>query len=88
VFRETEEDNVGGMIPFGDPSRRPRRFPAVTTVIIFVNALVFVSELVGGDAFVQRWSVIPADIVAGRHWNYHSDCNVHARGLAAEEKSD
>jgi membrane associated rhomboid family serine protease len=68
VFRETEEDNVGGMIPFGDASRRPRRFPAVTTVIIVVNALVFVLELVGGDAFVQQWSVIPADIVAGRHW--------------------
>ena len=22
----------------------------------------------GGDAFVKQWSVIPADIVAGRHW--------------------
>jgi membrane associated rhomboid family serine protease len=22
----------------------------------------------GGDALVQHWSVIPADIVAGRHW--------------------
>src|SRR5271169_1660227 len=22
----------------------------------------------GGEAFVQQWSVIPADIAAGRHW--------------------
>ena len=33
-----------------------------------MNALVFVMELMGGDAFVKQWSVIPADIVAGRHW--------------------
>jgi membrane associated rhomboid family serine protease len=56
------------MIPFGDASRRPRRSPVVTTAIIAVNALVFVLELTGGDAFVQKWSVIPADIVAGQHW--------------------
>jgi len=59
---------MGGMIPFGDATRRPRHFPAVTTAIIFVNALVFLLELAGGDAFVQKWSVIPADIVAGQHW--------------------
>ena len=59
---------MGGMIPFGDASRRPRRSPVVTTAIIAVNALVFVLELTGGDAFVQKWSVIPADIVAGQHW--------------------
>ena len=59
---------MGGMIPFGDASRQPRRAPVVTTAIIAVNALVFVLELTGGDAFVQKWSVIPADIVAGQHW--------------------
>jgi membrane associated rhomboid family serine protease len=59
---------VGGMIPFGDASRRPRRSPVVTTAIIAVNALVFVLELTGGDPFVQKWSVIPANIVAGQHW--------------------
>jgi hypothetical protein len=25
-------------------------------------------ELTGGDAFMRQWSVIPADIVAGKHW--------------------
>ncbi len=59
---------MGGMIPLGDASRRPRRFAVVTVTIILVNVLVFVMELMGGDAFVKQWSVIPADIVAGRHW--------------------
>jgi membrane associated rhomboid family serine protease len=59
---------VGGMIPFADASRRARRSPVITTAIIFVNGLVFLLELTGGDAFVTQWSVIPADIIAGRHW--------------------
>jgi membrane associated rhomboid family serine protease len=56
------------MIPLTDASRRPERFSMVTTAIIIVNALVFLSELTGGEAFVRQWSVIPADIVAGHHW--------------------
>jgi membrane associated rhomboid family serine protease len=32
-----------------------------------VNALVFVLELGGGEAFVTQWSVIPVDVAAGRH---------------------
>jgi rhomboid family protein len=63
-----EERAMGGMIPFGDASRRPRRSPVVTATIIVVNVLVFLLELTGGDAFVQRWSVNPAGIVAGQHW--------------------
>jgi membrane associated rhomboid family serine protease len=59
---------VGGLIPFGDASRQPKRFPLVTTAIIVVNVLVFLLELNGGDAFVSQWSVIPTDIVAGRNW--------------------
>jgi membrane associated rhomboid family serine protease len=59
---------VGGLIPFGDASRQPKCFPLVTTAIIVVNVLVFLLELNGGDAFVNRWSVNPADIVAGRNW--------------------
>jgi len=56
------------LIPLTDASRRPTSFPAVTAAIIAINAVVFVLELLGGDAFVTRWSVTPADIVAGRHW--------------------
>jgi len=59
---------MGGMVPLGDASRRPARVPLVTAVIILVNALVFVLELMRGDAFVMQWSVVPAQIVSGHHW--------------------
>jgi membrane associated rhomboid family serine protease len=57
-----------GVIPLTDVSRRPARFPVVTAAIIAVNTFVFVLEVLGGEAFVTRWSVIPADIVAGHNW--------------------
>jgi membrane associated rhomboid family serine protease len=56
------------MIPLSDASRRPVNFPIVTVGLIVLNVVVFVLELSGGDEFVKQWSVIPADIVAGRHW--------------------
>lgn len=55
------------MIPLQDISRRPSRPPVVTTLIVALNVLVFIIELANGDQFVVRWSVIPADIVAGHH---------------------
>ena len=59
---------MGGMIPLSDASRRPATFPVGTTAIIVVNVMVFVMELAGGDAFVMKWSEIPASLVAGHHW--------------------
>ena len=56
------------MIPLSDASRRPVSFPVVTASIILLNVVVFILELTGGDEFVKQWSVIPSDIVAGRHW--------------------
>ena len=56
------------MIPLGDASRRTLHFPFITLVIILVNALVFALELLGGDAFIMRWSLVPAQIMAGRNW--------------------
>jgi membrane associated rhomboid family serine protease len=56
------------MIPLGDADRRLLRLPLITALIIGANVLVFLSELAGGDAFVNRWSLVPADIVAGRNW--------------------
>jgi len=55
-------------IPLRDISRRPVHRPVITVSIITINVLVFVLELLGGDAFVQQWSVVPATIVAGQHW--------------------
>jgi len=56
-----------GVIPLTDVTRRPSRLPVVTGAIIAVNVAVFLLELGGGEPFVRTWSVIPADIVAGRH---------------------
>ncbi len=56
------------MIPLADASRRPVRFPIATVSSIVLNALVFLLELTGGDAFINQWSLVPADIVAGRGW--------------------
>lgn len=59
---------MGAMIPLMDASRRPRTFPIVTTALIVLNAVVFLMELGGGDAFVLKWSAIPANIIAGHQW--------------------
>nr|MBN1228154.1 rhomboid family intramembrane serine protease [Anaerolineae bacterium] len=56
------------MFPLGDASRQTRHFPIVTLVIIGLNAIMFMVELSGGGLFVNRWSVVPADITAGRDW--------------------
>jgi membrane associated rhomboid family serine protease len=56
------------VIPLGDADRRPLQFPVLTALVIIVNVLVFILELAGGDAFVNRWSLVPADVMAGRNW--------------------
>jgi membrane associated rhomboid family serine protease len=55
-------------IPLRDISRRPVHRPVVTVAIIVVNTFVFILELMGGNAFVQQWAVIPANIAAGQRW--------------------
>jgi membrane associated rhomboid family serine protease len=56
------------MVPLSDSSRQPQRFPLVTISIIVANALVFLLELQGGEAFVKQWAVIPANIASGQNW--------------------
>jgi membrane associated rhomboid family serine protease len=58
---------MGGLIPLGDASRRPRGFAIITTLIILVNAYVFLLELSGGNRFVRTWSAIPFRITHGHH---------------------
>jgi len=41
--------------------------PVVTGAIIVLNVAVFLLELSGGEGFVMKWAVVPADILAGRH---------------------
>lgn len=59
---------MGTVVPLSDATRRPTRFPAITALIIAVNVVVFIAELMRGDAFVLKWSAVPANIVAGHHW--------------------
>jgi membrane associated rhomboid family serine protease len=59
---------VGTILPLGDASRRTRGFAWVTALIIAANAWVFLLELKGGDAFVDQWAVIPAQITSGHGW--------------------
>jgi membrane associated rhomboid family serine protease len=54
------------MIPLGNASRHTLHFPFVTIAIILANLGVFLQELARGNAFVLRWSVVPAHIVAGQ----------------------
>jgi membrane associated rhomboid family serine protease len=56
------------MIPLGDASRRPLNLPIVTVLIIAANAAMFFFELTLGDAFINRWSLVPANIMAGRDY--------------------
>jgi membrane associated rhomboid family serine protease len=56
------------MIPLSDADRKPVKFPVVTLLIIVVNFIVFFMELAGGDDFISRWSMVPAQIMAGKDW--------------------
>jgi len=63
-----DKENMGGLIPLSDASRRPARIPVVSVCIILANAVVFVLELINGDTFVTQWSAIPEQISSGHHW--------------------
>ena len=55
------------VIPLTDVSRRPNRLPVVTAWIILINVAVFGLELAGGEPFVTRWALVPAEIASGHH---------------------
>jgi len=59
---------MGGMIPLSDASRQTAAPAIATGTIIVLNFIVFLLELAGGDTFVMRWALIPADITSGHHW--------------------
>jgi membrane associated rhomboid family serine protease len=65
--RPAAEDMVMGVIPLGDATRRPVHIPRVTLAIIVENFVVFGLELFGGQPFVTKWSMIPAQITSGQH---------------------
>lgn len=52
------------MMPIGDDNSGRRLTPIVTYALIVVNVLVFLLELSGGDAFIQRWAFVPTRFLA------------------------
>ena len=52
------------MLPLGDDNSARRTVPVVTYVFIAINVIVFLLELSAGDAFIERWSVVPARLLA------------------------
>ena len=53
------------MLPLGDADRRLVRLPVMTIFIIAINVVVFLMELAGGQSFIERWAVVPAEIASG-----------------------
>jgi membrane associated rhomboid family serine protease len=52
------------MLPLGDDNSTRRTFPIVTYGLIVLNILFFLVELGGGDAFIGKWSFVPARFAA------------------------
>lgn len=52
------------MIPIGNESRRVQ-FPLATYLIIGLNAIMFILQMVNGDAFTLQYALVPANIVRG-----------------------
>jgi membrane associated rhomboid family serine protease len=52
------------MLPIGDDDSTRRTVPVVTYALIAINVLFFLVELTAGDAFINRWSVVPRELLA------------------------
>lgn len=48
------------MIPIGDDNTGRKITPIVTYILIALNVIVFLLELSGGNAFIEKWAFIPA----------------------------
>ena len=56
------------MFPLGSVSRSITSIPFITVLIILINAGVFYLELQQGEAFIDRWSAVPAALTGGREY--------------------
>ena len=52
------------MLPIGDDNTSRRTVPVVTFALIALNVLFFLVELIGGDAFIAQWALIPRRFLA------------------------
>jgi membrane associated rhomboid family serine protease len=55
------------LLPAKDATRPLNVFPIAVVTIITLNVLVFLVELALGDPFIERYSMVPAQIVHGQH---------------------
>jgi membrane associated rhomboid family serine protease len=52
------------MLPIGDDDSGRRTVPVVTYALIAINVLFFLVELTAGNAFIEKYSVIPNQLLA------------------------
>jgi len=52
------------MLPIGDDNTSRRIVPLVTYALIVLNALFFLVEMSGGDAFIMQWAFVPSRFLA------------------------
>ncbi len=52
------------MLPIGDDDSARRTVPLVTYGLIVVNVLFFIVELIGGNAFIEKWAFVPSRFLA------------------------
>ena len=52
------------MLPTGDDNSSRRTTPIVTYILIALNAIFFLVELSGGDAFITQWAFVPNRFLA------------------------
>ena len=51
------------MLPISDDNSSQRSAPVATYLLIILNVIVFYMELNNGDAFIERWSVVPRHLL-------------------------
>jgi membrane associated rhomboid family serine protease len=54
------------LLPIGDDNSQRVSYPVVTIGLIAINVLVYLLELSGGNDFIYKYSLIPADFISGR----------------------
>lgn len=54
------------LLPIGDDNSQRISYPVITMLLIAANVVVFLMELSYGNAFVEKYSIVPADFLAGR----------------------
>jgi len=52
------------MLPIGDDNTSRRSVPVATYALVILNVLFFFVELNSGNAFIERWSVVPRRLLA------------------------